>query len=119
MAPNSISEELRYRLLNLLAEHPDASQRDVAKELGISVGKVNYCLNALIDKGLLKVSNFRNSQNKSAYMYLLTPRGIEEKVNVTYQFLRRKIAEYDQLVKEIERLKGEVLQNEQPPDSAV
>jgi EPS-associated MarR family transcriptional regulator len=119
MAPNSLSEELRYRLLNHLAEHPDASQRDVARELGISVGKVNYCLQALIRKGLLKVRNFRNSQNKSAYLYILTPRGFEEKIDVTYQFLRRKIAEYDDLVREIEKLKGEVRQHEQRSNSAV
>lgn len=119
MTPNSVSDELRYRLLNHLAEHPDASQRDVARELGISVGKVNYCVNALIGKGLVKVNNFTNSQHKSAYLYVLTPRGIEEKISVTYQFLRRKMAEYDDLVKEIEKLKGEVLQHEQRSDSAV
>ena len=112
MAPNSISDELRYRLLHYLDEHPEASQRDLARELGISVGKVNYCLRALIGKGLLKVRNFRNSHNKSAYLYLLTKRGIEEKIDVTYEFLRVKIAEYDHLVKEIEKLKGEVRQNE-------
>ena len=119
MTPNTISDELRYRLLNHLAEHPDASQRDVARELGMSVGKVNYCLNALIKKGLLKVRNFRNSHNKSAYLYVLTPRGFEEKVNVTYQFLRVKMAEYDNLVKEIEKLKGEVRQHEQSSEPAV
>jgi EPS-associated MarR family transcriptional regulator len=113
MLPHSVSDELRYRLLNHLAEHPDASQRDVARELGISVGKVNYCLNALIRKGWLKVSNFKNSQNKSAYLYILTPRGIEEKINVTYQFLRLKMAEYDTLKEEIERLTVEVRQLEQ------
>jgi len=113
MIPDTISDELRYRLLNYLAEHPDATQRELAKLLGVSVGKVNYCLNALIRKGLVKVGNFTNSKNKSAYVYILTVGGIEEKINVTYQFLRRKIAEYDVLVKEIERLKGEVLQHEQ------
>ena len=117
MAPNYLTDEIRYRLLNLLAEHPDASQREVARELGVSVGKVNYCLQALVRKGLLKVSNFRNSRNKSAYLYVLTRRGIEEKVNVTYQFLRRKVDEYDVLVKEIERLKSEVLQHERQSNS--
>ena len=113
MTPTSISDELRYRLLNHLAEHPDASQRDVARELGISVGKVNYCLNALIRKGWLKAGNFKNSDKKSAYLYILTPRGIEEKINLTYQFLRRKMAEYDTLKEEIEKLTVEVRQLEQ------
>ena len=117
MTPNSLSDELRYRLLNHLAEHPDASQRDVARELGISVGKVNYCVNALIRKGLLKVRNFKNSHNKSAYLYILTPKGIEEKINVTYQWLRLKMAEYDTLKDEIERLRVEVRELEQRSDS--
>ena len=118
MASYPISDELRYRLLNHLAAHPDASQRDLARELGVSVGKVNYCLRALIQKGLLKVSNFTNSHRKSAYLYVLTPRGIEEKINVTYQFLRCKIAEYDVLVKEIDRLREEVLHHERQTNSA-
>ena len=117
MAPNDLTDEIRYRLLNHLSAHPDASQRDVARELGISVGKVNYCLRALVRKGLLKVTNFRNSRNKSAYLYILTRRGIEEKITVTYQFLRAKIDEYDGLAKEIERLKGEVLQHERQSNS--
>jgi EPS-associated MarR family transcriptional regulator len=117
VTPISLSDELRYRLLNHLAEHPDASQRDVARELGISVGKVNYCVNALIRKGLLKVRNFKNSHNKSAYLYILTPKGIEEKINVTYQWLRLKMAEYDTLKDEIERLTVEVRELEQRSDS--
>jgi EPS-associated MarR family transcriptional regulator len=113
MTPVSISDELRYRLLSHLAEHPDASQRQVARELGISVGKVNYCLDALIRRGWLKVRNFKNSHNKSAYLYILTPTGLEEKIDVTYHFLRRKMAEYDALKQEIERLTVEVRQLEQ------
>jgi EPS-associated MarR family transcriptional regulator len=116
MTPDSVSDELRYRLLNHLAEHPNASQREVAAELGISLGKVNYCLNALIQKGWLKVQNFKKSENKTGYLYVLTPKGIEEKVNVTYQFLRRKMAEYDVLKEEIERLTVEVQQLEQRSD---
>jgi EPS-associated MarR family transcriptional regulator len=103
-----INEEARYRLLKYLADHPEASQRDVARELGISLGKVNYCLKALIGKGWIKARNFRNSRNKSAYVYVLTPKGIEEKLDVTRAFLRRKVAEYDTLVKEIETLTAEV-----------
>jgi len=103
-----LSQEVRYRLLKYLAEHPSATQRELARELGVSVGKVNYCLRALVDKGLVKVRNFRNNDNKSAYVYLLTPKGIEEKVTVTLDFLRWKLEEYDLLSKEIERLTDEV-----------
>lgn len=107
MAPH-ISQEVRYRLLKYLSDHPDATQRQVAQHLGVSVGKVNYCLRALVEKGLLKVRNFRNARNKAAYAYLLTPQGIEEKVDVTSAFLRRKVAEYELLQKEIETLSAEV-----------
>lgn len=105
---HALTQEVRYRLLKVLAEHPDATQRQLARELGISVGKVNYCLHALVEKGLVKVRNFRNNENKSAYAYLLTPKGVEEKVNVTLDFLRWKREEYDLLSKEIERLTNEV-----------
>jgi EPS-associated MarR family transcriptional regulator len=104
----NISEESRYRLLRYLADHPEASQRDLARELGISLGKANYCLKALIEKGLVKVGNFKNSRNKSAYLYILTPRGIEDKVATTRAFLSRKIAQYDLLAREIDRLTVEV-----------
>jgi len=104
----AISDEVRYRLLTLLSEHPQASQRDLARELDVSVGKVNYCLKALMRKGWLKAKNFTNSRKKSAYLYLLTPKGIEEKVNLTYTFLRIKMKEYDDLGLEIERLTAEV-----------
>lgn len=103
-----LSDEVRYRLLTYLAERPGASQRDLARELGISVGKVNYCLRALVGKGLVKVRNFQNSRNKAGYLYLLTAKGIEEKVNVTYAFLRIKMQEYDSVVAEIARLQEEV-----------
>jgi EPS-associated MarR family transcriptional regulator len=106
--PHSISDEVRYRLLRYLTDHPDASQREVARALGISLGKVNYCLRALMERGWVKVRNFRKSRNKSAYAYVLTPKGMEEKASVTYAFLRRKIAEYDALEQEIERLSAEV-----------
>lgn len=103
-----ISDEIRYRLLTFLNEHPEASQRQVASHLGVSVGKVNYCLRALIRKGLLKMRNFRNSENKLAYAYVLTPKGMEEKMDVTVRFLKRKIEEYNALSAEIERLGREV-----------
>lgn len=103
-----IADEIRYRLLRYFEQHPHASQRELARELGVSVGKVNYCLRALIKQGWLKMRNFRGSANKLAYTYVLTPKGLEEKVSVTARFLRRKIAEYDALSEEIERLTREL-----------
>lgn len=114
-----LSEETRYRLLTYLAEHPDASQRDVAAQLGISVGKVNYCFRALMAKGWLKMRNFRRSDNKWAYVYVLTPRGVEEKLNVTAEFLRLKITEYDALALEIEKVTAGLRAAGVNPDAAV
>ncbi len=101
-------EDTHLRLLRLLEARPELSQRDLARELGASLGKLNYCLNALIDKGLVKVRNFRNSGNKLAYAYLLTPRGIESKATITVHFLKRKMTEYETLKAEIEQLQREV-----------
>jgi EPS-associated MarR family transcriptional regulator len=100
-----LTDEVRYKLLKLIEMSPGMSQREVARELGISLGKVNFCLNALIARGLVKVTNFKNSHNKSAYMYLLTPRGIEEKTRVTGRFLKRKLQEYADLQAEIEQIR--------------
>lgn len=101
-------EDTHLRLLRLLEARPELSQRDLARELGTSLGKVNYCLNALIDKGLVKVRNFRNNRNKLSYAYLLTPRGLESKAAITVHFLRRKVAEYESLKAEIALLRREV-----------
>jgi EPS-associated MarR family transcriptional regulator len=103
-----ISEENRYKLLKLLHENPEMNQRQIASELGLSLGKANFCLKALVDKGLIKVGNFSRSPNKKAYAYLLTLKGIEEKAKVTFKFLERKQNEYEELKKEIEDLKVEV-----------
>jgi EPS-associated MarR family transcriptional regulator len=100
----TVEDEMRYRLLRYFEQHPNASQRELARELGISVGKVNYCLRALIQRGWVKMRNFRDSTNKLAYTYTLTSKGIEERVSVASRFLRRKLAEYDALSQEIERL---------------
>jgi EPS-associated MarR family transcriptional regulator len=99
---------VQYRLLKFVAEHPHASQRELARELGVSLGKANYCIRALIDKGWVKLRNFKNSERKSAYAYVLTPSGIEEKANVTLAFLRRKTVEYDELARQLESLREEV-----------
>lgn len=85
--------------------NPHVSQRELAEELGVSVGKVNYCVKALIDKGQVKAGNFKRSSDKINYLYLLTPQGIEEKARLTARFLKRKIAEHEQICKEIEQLK--------------
>jgi EPS-associated MarR family transcriptional regulator len=103
-----LTDETRYRILRLLEAEPRASQRRIADELGISLGRVNFCLQSLTEKGLIKVNNFRNSANKRAYLYLLTPQGIEEKAVVTARFLRRKLAEYEALRRELEQLQREV-----------
>lgn len=102
------SGEVHYRLLKLLELKPHLSQRALARELGISLGKINYCIAAVIEKGWVKVQNFRDSENKLGYAYLLTPRGIEEKVVLTASFLKRKMAEYDALKEEIAQLQREV-----------
>jgi len=107
-------EESHYRLLRLLDASPRLTQRELARELGVSLGKVNYCVNALIEKGWVKARNFRNSNAKLAYAYLLTPRGIEQKAAITVHFLRRKVAEYESLKKEIAQLRREVDQLPEP-----
>ena len=103
-----LSDEYRLKILRLLEADPQMSQRDLARTLGISLGKVNYCLQALIDRGLVKANNFKNSRNKKAYMYLLTRKGFSEKSRVTVRFLQYKIAEYEILQREIENLQREV-----------
>jgi EPS-associated MarR family transcriptional regulator len=99
--------DVDYRILRLLEANPELSQRELSRELGISLGKVNYCLQALIEKGWIKAANFTNSQNKAAYMYLLTPRGIERKASLTISFLQAKIKEYERLRAEIRQMRRE------------
>jgi EPS-associated MarR family transcriptional regulator len=91
-----------YRMLKLIAENPEISQRELAVQLGLSLGKLNYCLKKFIAKGWVKASNFRRSDNKLAYAYFLTPKGIEEKTRVTMQFFRRIEADYEMLKSEVE-----------------
>ena len=105
-----MNEEISYRLFKLIEEDPNISQRDLAKEMGISLGKTNYCLKGLMDKGWLKARNFKNSNNKIAYAYVLTPRGLSEKAKITSRFLKHKLDEYERIKGEIEQLQQEILQ---------
>lgn len=103
-----INEDVRFRLLRLLEERPHLSQRDIADALGVSLGATNYVLKALLGKGQLKIRNFRASNNKLRYAYILTPKGIETRVNMTAGFLKRKYAEYDALKAEIDALEADL-----------
>lgn len=105
-----LSDEYRYKILKRLEANPEISQRELAGELGISLGRVNFCIQALVEKGLVKANNFRNSKNKKGYAYLLTPRGIQEKARITVHFLKLKIEEHEELKKEIKRLQQETEQ---------
>ncbi|MBJ7555720.1 MarR family EPS-associated transcriptional regulator [Marinomonas spartinae] len=104
-----LTDEYRFKILKELQQDPDISQRELASRLGISLGKVNFCLKALIEKGLVKVENFRNNANKVSYLYLLTPKGIEDRAILTRHFLQKKLQEYESLTQEIEELRKEVL----------
>jgi len=103
-----LTDEMRYKLMRIVELNPRLSQRDIARELGISLGRVNYCLQALISKGLIKAKNFSKSKNKAAYTYLLTARGIDQKARLTIRFLKEKTREYEVLRMEIERMRREV-----------
>ena len=101
-------DELRLRVLRALETNPELSQRQLAAELGVSLGGVNYALKALVERGFVKAGNFRKSGNKVAYLYVLTPQGVAEKASLATAFLSRKLEEYEMLRQEIEALKGEV-----------
>ena len=103
-----LSDPKRLEILKLLDAQPQMSQRDLAQAMGVSLGKANYCLKALMDKGLVKFGNFRKNPDKRHYAYLLTPAGLEDKTRITMAFLKRKVAEYEALEKEIEQLRGDL-----------
>ena len=107
-----IQEDTHFRIMRILQDNPDLTQRELADKLGMSVGGLNYCLNALIDQGFVKMANFSKSKNKFKYVYLLTPQGIAEKVALTSRFLKRKMDEYEALKAEIEALKREIPEDE-------
>lgn len=98
----------RFRIMRLIEKRPQISQREIAEELGVALGRVNYILRALADKGLIKVSNFRNSSNKLRYAYILTPEGVAKRSALTASFLRNKLCEYDALKAEIEALRADL-----------
>jgi EPS-associated MarR family transcriptional regulator len=105
---SQLQEDTYFRVLRMLQDNPDLTQREIAERLGVSTSGMNYCLNALIDKGWVKVQNFSQSKNKFGYIYVLTPQGIMEKVTLTGRFLKRKQAEYEALRQEIDSLTEEL-----------
>lgn len=102
-----LQEDTYFRVMRLLQNNPDLTQRELAEQLGISVGGLNYCLKALMEKGLVKMKNFADSKNKFGYVYVLTPSGLAEKAAITQRFLQRKMQEYQALKAEIEALTAE------------
>ena len=103
-----MSTETHLQILKYINSNPQISQRQLAKELGVSVGKINFCVQALVAKGQVKAGNFKRSSDKIGYLYLLTPTGIEEKTKLTARFLKRKMAEHEKITQEIEQLKRDV-----------
>ena len=115
---SQLQEDTYFRVLRLLQDNPDMTQREIAQCLGLSTSGLNYCLKALIDKGWVKVHNFSQSKNKFGYIYVLTPQGIAEKLALTSRFLKRKLSEYDALKAEIDGLQAEVQTSAQPEAKA-
>src|SRR3989337_1130407 len=116
LTSDQLENEEALQIIREINRSPEMSQRDLSSRLGISLGKVNFLINALIRKGFVKVDNFKKSSNKIAYLYNLTPRGIEEKSRITYLFLKRKTREYEQLELEIRQLQEEVRQSGTPAE---
>jgi EPS-associated MarR family transcriptional regulator len=103
-----LQEDTYFRVMRILQESPDLTQRELAEKLGISLGGLNYCLKALMAKGMVKMKNFTTSKNKFGYVYVLTPTGMTEKAAITHRFLQRKMDEYEALKAEIETLRADV-----------
>lgn len=101
-------QEIHYKLLKILSLESNLGQREIANRMGISLGKVNYCISELAKKGLIKINRFKSAKNKIPYAYLITPKGIEEKSKLTIRFLKRKIAEYEEIKRQIKQLSKEV-----------
>jgi EPS-associated MarR family transcriptional regulator len=113
-----LTDEYRYKILKLVEADPEISQRELARALDISLGKANFCLKALINVGLVKATNFKNNKNKLAYMYLLTPSGIEAKAAITLRFLKQKIQQHELLIQEIEALREDAANSYDDPKAA-
>lgn len=111
-----MEQEIHLKVLRHIERNPEITQRELAEELGVSLGKANYCLKALIERGLVKARNFKNSHNKRAYLYNLTPQGFDAKARITARFLKRKMGEYEALRAEIEDLQREVANNDNGSD---
>ena len=107
---HNYEQEIRYRLLKVLSQDPNLGQRDMAKRMGISLGKVNYCVSGLASKGWIKITRFKSAKKKIPYTYMLTPKGVEEKGRLTLRFLKRKLSEYEEIKKQIRELHYEVEQ---------
>jgi len=107
MPAKQTQEDTYFRVLRALNENPDLTQRELAQKLGVSVGSLNYCLKALIEKGWVKMQNFSQSKNKFGYVYILTPRGMAEKAALTGNFLKRKLAEFESIRAEIDMINAE------------
>ena len=105
---SDFEKEIRYRLLKILSQNSNLSQRDMATKMGVSLGKVNYCLAEFAKKGIIKINRFKDSTNKFKYIYVLTPHGIDTKASITIDFLKSKLSEYDEIRKQINELKLEV-----------
>jgi len=111
---NKIETEESLMLMRVIDVHPQMTQRELSASLGLSLGKINFLIRAMIEKGFIKADNFKNSKKKMAYFYYLTPKGIDEKAKITYRFLMCKLAEYEKLEEEIQQLKQEVNSRQLP-----
>ena len=105
-------QEIRYKLLTLLTSEATLSQREMAKRMGISLGKTNYVLTELAEKGIIKIKRFKSAHNKIPYSYILTPRGLEEKTKITLKFLKRKLSEYEEIKQQVKDIAKEVEKDE-------
>lgn len=112
-----VENEEFLKVLREIKDSPELTQREIAARLGISVGKANFLIKSLVGRGFVKASNFKNSNNKVSYLYVLTPQGMEAKARATYRFLRQKMEEYERLQVEIQRLAQEVRESGIPPDT--
>ena len=108
---NKKNREFQFQILRKIADNSKLTQRDMSKELGYSLGKLNYVIKELQKKGLIKMRNFKNNSNKEKYMYILTPKGLIEKTKITVQFMKRKMEEYDELKKELNNSKKKLAKN--------